>query len=706
MGTACSADKKPPPDAEPLVEKSASQGPPARKPEKGSENLSTEEKTALIRPRKCTDCLCLLLFFVALAGMARLLHEAFTLGDIRRLYHGLNFQNQVCGVDPEVAYEPYLYWCTKGGKAMTKDAIASAGIALKILDPTSQREVDLTKVATLASAGSDLDFENPICVAECPESTETYNSCLKGITEVTGPTEPNGTFWKKQTFNFGLVQDYVSYDFAHRYCLPKDDNLLKQLNGTFSSGYNAATLKASQLIEVWPVYLIMLGVAVLLGYAYLFCIERIAGPLIYTMVLMCTILPLGGGIYFLYGAFSEDLGERLASHLGEDASLPYAPTTNNKAADIIIGAVLTLLGLGVLAFACCKRKSIDLVIGVLQCTVSVLWDLPTLLAQPLVDAIIRTLLLAKGFFGLALILSMASVTNYSGSFARYIPKGVARELQLTDEDYIRVGLYCFVWFWLWEFIVALKVFVYSYAVQLWFFAPEKDGKKRVGCVPIFRGYMVGLTFNAGSLAFGSCIMALFRAAYIVAEYLRQQAVEAAGGDDDEKKGTLNKVSQGAAACCCCALGCCESLIRYLNKGVYVVVAVESENYCAAAEQAIEMMASEIATIGLLKTVMTAIKILGMGSISGVGTLVTWLTVRNLEQFSNPDSKYFVSEPELVSVVGGAICLLVSSAFMTMFATVADTMVFSYALDKKFRKENGYPENPNIPKQLRDIMGKK
>lgn len=706
MGNACSADKKPPPsDTEPLVENKLNPDPPVRKPEKGTQSLSKEEKDALIRPRRCTDCLCLLLFFVALAGMVKVLEEAFRLGDIRRLYHGINFQNKVCGVDIEVAYEPYLYWCTKGGHAMTKDAIAAAGIAPFILDPSSQREVDLSSVAALLAGGSSLDFENPICVSECPQSTSTYNSCLKGVTEVTGPMAANGTFSVVQTYDFGLVQDHVTYDFAERFCLPKDDFLLKQLNGTFTTGYNAAMFKASELIEVWPVYLLTLGLAVVLGYAYLFCIAKIAGPLIYLMVFISTILPLGGGIYFLYGAFSEDLGEHLAVHLGANNTLPYAPTTGDKTADTVIGLVLTLLGLAVLCLACCKRHSIDLVIGVLQCTVSVLWDLPTLLVQPLIDAIIRTIILAKGFIGLAMLLSMGSATSYSGAFSSYVPKGLARSIELTDDDFVRLGFYAFVWVWIWEFFVALEVFVVSYAVQLWFFAPEKDGRKRVACFPIFRGYLIGLSFNAGTLAFGACIMTLFRAIYALVEYLRRQAVEAAGGDGDEKS-TVNKVSQGAAACCCCALGCCESLIRYLNKGVYLVVAVESDSYCSAADQALELMSSELAAVALLQGALALVRWLAILSITGGGTFVTWNVVRNLDQFSNPESKLFVANPELVSVVGGVICLLVSSAFMTMFDTVADTMVYSYTLDKKFRKENGYQDNKNVPKQLRDLLDKK
>mmetsp|Transcript_5172 Transcript_5172/g.15183 ORF Transcript_5172/g.15183 Transcript_5172/m.15183 type:complete len:893 (-) Transcript_5172:346-3024(-) len=63
------------------------------------------------RPHGCTDTFCCILFLGALAVLAMILVYAHENGDPRKLHHGIDYHGNICGVDPDVANMPYLYWC-------------------------------------------------------------------------------------------------------------------------------------------------------------------------------------------------------------------------------------------------------------------------------------------------------------------------------------------------------------------------------------------------------------------------------------------------------------------------------------------------------------------------------------------------------------------------------------------------------------------
>lgn len=63
------------------------------------------------RMHRCTDCSCCLFFAVALALLGWILVYAEANGDPRKLHHGVDYHGHICGVHPDVADKPFLYWC-------------------------------------------------------------------------------------------------------------------------------------------------------------------------------------------------------------------------------------------------------------------------------------------------------------------------------------------------------------------------------------------------------------------------------------------------------------------------------------------------------------------------------------------------------------------------------------------------------------------
>lgn len=581
---------------------------------------------------------------------------------------------------------------------MTADTLTMAGIASQVMDEQGAL-VQLAGSSAVLAIAANLDLNNPICIKECPDTTSTFKSCLQQVeSEVQTPKEPDGSYWKKYNYEMNFVQDYGSTTMAHRYCIPKDTAMLEQLSSTFTSGLNAVMLRSSEVLTSWLVLVIAAVGAVALSYVYIFLVEKLAAILIYILLTISSVLPFLAGILFLYSGFQQDISQQMASHFGGDATIPTLPTLINREADIAVGFALLAVGLIVGIIGCCFRNSIDMVVGTVQATVNVMFDIPSLLFLPLINAATGALLFFALFFGFCLMLSVGSVSHYD--INEYVPRGIARNFLSSDDDLTYIALYLYLALWIWEFKTALEQFVVAYTVQIWYNAEYHSGKKAVPCATILQSAFFGLTFHFGSLAFGSSITAFLRFLYFVVEYVRRETVRQAGGDEN-----VNKVSQVAAGCCVCCLSCIESLIKYMNKGAYVIVAMESVGFCTAADTSATLMISEAATISTLQGATVLFQLVGAGSITGLGAYLTWILTQNVSTFNDPASDHYVAEPEIVSAAAGILCLAVSGTFMAMFDVISDMMLFAWLADRKYRKENGLHANPNMPTQLKELMAK-
>ena len=63
-----------------------------------------------IEERRCTDCLCLLIFFVFILGMAALTGVIFTLGDANKIFYGIDYMGNTCGHSANTSTLPKIFY--------------------------------------------------------------------------------------------------------------------------------------------------------------------------------------------------------------------------------------------------------------------------------------------------------------------------------------------------------------------------------------------------------------------------------------------------------------------------------------------------------------------------------------------------------------------------------------------------------------------
>ncbi|CAL1152770.1 unnamed protein product [Cladocopium goreaui] len=657
-------------------------------------NLTPDEQKAHIRKRTCTDVFCVLLFAGAIVGLFEVLRYGFQNGDTRRIYYGLNWEGELCGLDEPVKDKPLLYWCTKpGDSTLSEDLLNNFSLPTELKDPSGAIVSLINKIVT---PGEALDLLHPICVASCPVDSGSFHPCLQSVNTEKGTKSFDGSFLQTSDFISKLVQDVETITFAHRFCMPKESFAwtIETLNETVEGTATEVMYGLAEIVEARKIFLFTGCMAVVLSYLFMFTLDCLAFPVVYTTLTICVVGPIGASLYFIYGAFHQEISTALIEDAGWNVVLPEAITTSDRNWDIICSILCLILGIGVACFWCCKSKSINFVIVAVKATIRVLYDVPTLILLPSLNTAARAIVLILAMWGLALVVSVGEVAAYD--IHSWVPQGLARTFEHTQDERLYILYYIFACAWIYELLLALQQFVVAYTVLIWYNAPLNNGKKKVPCAPIVRAAFMGLTYHLGSLAFGAVLLAFFRIIYILVTFFYNQNKK----NEDEQ---TNGVVKAATACCCCCLNCFEQVLRYLNSGAYVMVAVNSDNYCQGADRAVKLMLTEFVAIGALEGSTFLFQTLGNISIPAAGGYLTYLMVTQLEQFNSVASVDYIAQPKVIAVAGGLVCLGVSMSFMSIFDTVSDAMLFAFMTDEDWRKQHGLPPNPNIPENLMGLI---
>jgi hypothetical protein len=232
----------------------------------------------------CTDVPCCIVFVMSLCGFGVLWSWALAEGNIGKLYHGIDYQGRICGIDEGVQLAPFLYWC------MDPQKMSGAGVL-------------------------SVDARKPVCVESCPgESLQeaiaagSLQDLAQGASMVPACTGIEGAEG---------AAPYKTQLMMHRYCIPNmteyksvSEKLVKdQLGGQDTSSMEAL----SSIPAAWPVLLGSFLFAILLSYMYLVFLRHCAEVLIWvTLLLVLTGFGLGGMYLWVHaGQLSTKAGHEL-----------------------------------------------------------------------------------------------------------------------------------------------------------------------------------------------------------------------------------------------------------------------------------------------------------------------------------------------------------------------------------------------------------
>jgi len=473
-----------------------------------------------------------------------------------------------------------------------------------------------------SSAKEGVSLKKPVCVSSCPESRALVWEC--------------GDFGYKATA------------VAGRYCLPTDEALLKHITEKVSSNdvYDFAQ-KVSELPNAWLALAAAAAIAFVFGYIYLMLLETCAGALVWVCLLVVVAAPSSAGAYLIWVAKFE----------GGWDGIPHA---GNDEDNFAIGVGLAAAGAILFAIVSCSAHSIETAIETVKVSADCLSDAPSLLLSPLIELLSKAATLTAMMVGFLLLLSCGEVT---------FGKGIYRTLEYTDNEKAYLAHFAVMFIWAAEFFSSLSQFAVAWCVKKWYFTPYEGDRKHATFLGLPRGYLVGLVYHLGSLLFGSLLIALFRFVRIVLQVVASRS---------RKEGT--EIGTIISRVLSCAVACFDRLIVFINKNAYIEMAISSTPFCTSAQRAIQILGSEFVAAGILNGATYIIQIAGTGAITCGGAAVTWIMCTRVAPFNDEGSQHYVSDPAFVTGASAVICLIVSLAFVVVFDTVSDTILFCLATE--------------------------
>lgn len=593
-----------------------------------AEPLKYDFKPVMVPRHSCTDVPCGLVFIAALVYGGYIMTYAFQNGDPRKVTHGIDYEGRICGVD--LPWKPYVYWCKSEGNVFTNLASVPQG-ATAWADPTN------------------LDFEHPICVEECPQSAAESNLCYD---QATGGSKS--------------VADYATHAIAKRYCFPQAQQIMDKISARM--GGHPIAKYIPQIMGTfrtnWQLLLGAFFMGIILSSIYLLLIECLAGVVIWGNIILVIVVSGCSGGYLLYAS--------------QNGGIDGMPNSGDAQTDLHLGIISCVTCAFFLCIACCMTKAIGKAIDVVEAAAACLFECKSLLFEPLINLTARITLWCLMLNGLAWLLSVGEVRKSK----------IYRTFTYSDEEWVYIGSYIFLMIWLNDFCTAMSQYVIANAAARWYFTEHSGGMKLAPNCLLCKGYFNGWFYHFGSLALGSCVIAFtrpIRTVVLVFVYA-EEVVD-------------NAACSCISRCCFCCVECFNGFLVHLNKNAYIDMAITSNSFCHSGANAALLIARQSKTLIASAGATWLFTIVGLLSVSITGAFTTFHAVQNIGHWSRPTSAHYVQDPMVCSALAGAICFFVALCFMIVFDSVSDTMILCLAYDREEQKSNPVPINRVVAREM-------
>jgi len=587
--------------------------------------LEDEGHTPDTVKRHCTDCGCLLVFLLGQVALLATVAYAIQKGDIYRELAFMDDQG-ACGYRLN-AGEYYLYFCQNDDSDN-----ASAG--------------DNASVETNATV---LDTRNAaVCVAYCPNSTDTVTKCGTNRTR----------------------QNYPTTNFAGMLCMPRDTKLRNEVKAWFTRHREAKfVFKIKTVLASWRVLLASVLSIVLFSILYVVFLHTCARVLVYSIYGILSGVPTSLGVYFLY---LWRAGRSPGSHI------PGVPGGLLPWQQLTLGTVSLCVGLTFLCALCTKSEAIDLAIDCLVASCECLMETGSLRAVA-VTALIARLFVVVGMGAGFLLLLSTGVQDGDDIMLQDRKLHTLTRVLFNPMQLALIVLFVAMAFWSLMVSSAFTDFVTIYITELWYFHGGMGDGAESGApsCAICMAYCAAFRYHFGTLALAGLLIGALKPLKIPFAIVHSATEDRSG-----------PVSLVLSLCCCCVNDFYKRCLKPIGKKAYMDVAMSSSPFWEASANAIAHARQEDDAVKILDGVTSLFQGCGLAAMALLGYAIALLAVKNLEAYSSMDSPKFVYNPEMVATVAAFLSVLTGRPLLHILDTVSDTIIYCYTV-KKLRKKGSY-----------------
>ncbi|KAI1308993.1 Choline transporter-like protein 1 [Halotydeus destructor] len=274
--------------------------------------------------------------------------------------------------------------------------------------------------------------------------------------------------------------------------------------------------------------------------------------------------------------------------------------------------------------------------------------MPFILLQPFWTFAVLVLLCASWLYSLIHLQSVReAVVDIETHFVTY----------QVPEFYKQMKWYhMFAIIWLVHFILACQHFVIGSSISRWYFSRLKGDLHS----PILRSIAILATFHIGSIALGSLFVASVKMTRLLFKRMEVILVK-----------YKSSCSILAKLCHCC-LWTFEKVLIFINRNVYIEIAIHGKSYCKSAERAFTVISTNALRVATVNSVGDFLLFLGKLSIVLMTLFVSAKLVEDKERHLT-----YSWAPVLVS---GVSAYFVAHCFLSVYEMAIDTLLICFCED--------------------------
>jgi len=485
-------------------------------------NFSVNEDmkaNGIVRDRKMTDCLFLIIFAAFLVCMAYLTGYSLKHGQVEKLIAPLDGDSHFCG--QEAGYEdyPHLY------------------------------------MTDLSGSGAKAIFNTGVCVKVCPMENSEKIDC-KPTSMVPNCDEQS------------IKDDFYNTRGVLGYCFPRStDELPEEMRAGWKQALDAFLSNPTGqyfndlYLSSRAIYISM-AMGVVYCFLYIYFMSAFAEPIAWFCVVLLQVGLFAASVAcWFIRAYEID---RIANLDGATEK----QQTDSKTYQMLLLVGMVVFFILALIFLCCVicgRKSLALAIDTIDAAADFLAETKRLIFVPVLYFFLTIIWGSIWISAFACVVSMNEITADQS----VIPQ--AKDLKWVDKKIEYMAWFMFFGFlWVNAWLKYSSNFVVMVSASTYYFnsSPNEEGQAEVGFA-----FKCAHVYHTGSIAVGAFIISIIQLIRFIFMQLSKRAAEASGD---------NAAVKIMIACGACILKCLEKVCDYINSACFAYMAVSGEGFCTSA----------------------------------------------------------------------------------------------------------------------------
>jgi len=652
------------------------------------------------RKNSFTDIIPLTVFIIFIAGFGFITYYNFQSGAIYGTWHGYDSYGNACGFDNSKLSPPgqnnlkkterfcFNYDNIVGTILETKDQLTSACICVEKCP--SEKEINSINKFIKYEESSNSSF-----CKDFPEQVERTKSNFKNMgpcPEITKNSN-NQDIYLQNTINIMHRCIPVASINAVEF-LTKMVTELDYIQNIIMSIYNAK----SEIITAC-IFAVILSFIIVLAMGYIAnVISIIIG--VGSILIMLALATLFWMLKFNPSLFNNLTNEIITN---KDVSSDLTTYVSNMDQRLVLACAIATSSIAIIliCFMAFIRSRQQVAVGLLKESSKLICQLPYMLLIPITTMVI--LILYWTAWSYLFLVVYTSKINSTVTNSGIVLMKVSPYVKYF-KWYILFSV-----FWISEFIIACHYMVIAGTTQKWFF--RNSVKTTCSLIEATSNLII---YHLGSAALGSLLIALVQIPRAILMYI------------DAKLKQSNQENPLVKFIMCClhsCLACVECCLRYISKNAYILVMLNSTNFCKSACQGIELLggnALQVLAIQGVSFFTTLLARIFISSLSAfyVAIIIYWKIdkVVEFQKLVNdwlklPDSNNGISKeiseniipyravPIIVTLI---VCYFISKVFLGLYDMISQTMLVCFCYDLKIHTgDDG--DNYEMPASLKKFV---